>query len=437
MKVKVVVGANYGDEGKGLLTEHLCRLSSKPLVVLANGGCQRGHTVDNPEFGRHVFQHFGSGTFVGADTYFAAEYKLNPMQFIKEYDELEKMLNGKPMPTIYAHENSPFQFPVDIFLNRFVEKLRGKNRHGSVGAGIWETCLRHDYLRQRSNNTAISLYSFVSRYASIDWLVDQLKYWSEEYYNHRIEELANKEFNISVKELKTLAENDPLYPVFFSNGMYEHFAKDCKAMFKKLKWLSYHELTKTCDTLIFEQGQGLCLDQEYCDDPRYATPSSPGLASVVPIVSNPTVFKNGLEEIVVEYVTRSYLTRHGAGPFPEEDKTMKFPDKTNMPNDWQGTLRFGKFDIDSTYEMFNRINRDVSFFKQLCMYDLWTSASENGSADGVQLHSTLTVTHCNEVPPNKLFARHATRFSYSDDSRKMLPNSLWKNSFIDNKLINI
>ena len=49
MVVKVVVGANFGDEGKGLMTGYFCHQSlakgEKCLVVLHNGGAQRGHTL--------------------------------------------------------------------------------------------------------------------------------------------------------------------------------------------------------------------------------------------------------------------------------------------------------------------------------------------------------------------------------------------------------
>lgn len=84
MKVDVVIGANYGDEGKGLVTEFLSSSSENSIVVLANGGSQRGHTVNDPVYGKHVFHHFGSGTLRGKPTYFAESFLLNPMQFVKE-----------------------------------------------------------------------------------------------------------------------------------------------------------------------------------------------------------------------------------------------------------------------------------------------------------------------------------------------------------------
>ena len=78
--VKVVIGASFGDEGKGLMTDYFAADAANKgetaLVVCSNGGAQRGHTVraygDNIESGmkpevRHVFHHFGSGTLAGAD----------------------------------------------------------------------------------------------------------------------------------------------------------------------------------------------------------------------------------------------------------------------------------------------------------------------------------------------------------------------------------
>lgn len=50
--MKIVCGANWGDEGKGLMTDYF---SQKPnsIVVCSNGGAQRGHTVTTPDGIRH------------------------------------------------------------------------------------------------------------------------------------------------------------------------------------------------------------------------------------------------------------------------------------------------------------------------------------------------------------------------------------------------
>ena len=72
-EVKVVIGANYGDEGKGLMTNYFARQADKKhkkcLNILFNGGAQRGHTVENGDF-RHVFHAFGAASYQDVDTFY-------------------------------------------------------------------------------------------------------------------------------------------------------------------------------------------------------------------------------------------------------------------------------------------------------------------------------------------------------------------------------
>jgi len=57
-KIIVNIGAGYGDEGKGLMTDYFSARYPEALVVRFNGGGQAGHTVVN-EKQRHVFSSFG------------------------------------------------------------------------------------------------------------------------------------------------------------------------------------------------------------------------------------------------------------------------------------------------------------------------------------------------------------------------------------------
>lgn len=55
----------------------------------------------------------------------------------------------------------------------------------------------------------------------------------------------------------------------------------------------------------------------------------------------------------VVYITRAYMTRHGAGPFPTEVKEKPYQriiDLTNVPNPYQGTLRYGLLDLNELKE---------------------------------------------------------------------------------------
>ena len=71
-QVRIIMGANYGDEGKGLLVDYFVKsalaMGESCIVVCSNGGSQRGHTVVSDGI-RHVFHHFGSETLTGAATY--------------------------------------------------------------------------------------------------------------------------------------------------------------------------------------------------------------------------------------------------------------------------------------------------------------------------------------------------------------------------------
>ena len=65
MTAQVIIGANYGDEGKGLISDYLVDREQAKIVIRFNGGAQAGHTVVTLDGKRHVFKHFGSGTFQG------------------------------------------------------------------------------------------------------------------------------------------------------------------------------------------------------------------------------------------------------------------------------------------------------------------------------------------------------------------------------------
>src|SRR4051812_30640034 len=88
MRVSAVIGANYGDEGKGLVTDYLAEEGEGAVVVRFNGGAQAGHTVVTPEGKRHVFHHFGSGTFRKARTHLSRFFISNPALFRPEFEAL-------------------------------------------------------------------------------------------------------------------------------------------------------------------------------------------------------------------------------------------------------------------------------------------------------------------------------------------------------------
>ena len=136
--IKIVLGANFGDEGKGLMTDYFSQ-SPDTIVVCSNGGAQRGHTVETPDGIRHVFHHFGSGILNSkierqrAATYLSEDFIVNPIIFKQEYEELCS-LGYKP--ETYIHKNCMVSTPYDMMANQIIEENRGKNKHGSCGLGF-------------------------------------------------------------------------------------------------------------------------------------------------------------------------------------------------------------------------------------------------------------------------------------------------------------
>lgn len=111
---------------------------------------------------------------------------------------------------------------------------------------------------------------------------------------------------------------------------------------------------------------------------------------------------------MANYVTRSYTTRHGAGTFPEEDSSILFPDETNMPNEWQGTMRFGAFYGENTAK---RINRDLDEFR---------------TRFGSDAEPRMFITHVNEIPrPEGRYLRavsalYESASPYADEIRRVV-----------------
>ena len=140
--IKVVIGANFGDEGKGLMTDYFCSYfpkNEKVLNVRFNGTCQAGHTVVKGEK-RHIFSHFGAGSLNGnVVTFLTSDFYVNPILFNSEYEKLVK-LGVKPI--VIVDSNAPVITFYDMLYNRVIETSRGKDRHGSCGMGLWEALLR-------------------------------------------------------------------------------------------------------------------------------------------------------------------------------------------------------------------------------------------------------------------------------------------------------
>ena len=356
-KLKYVIGANFGDEGKGLMTDYFCHQAisngKKVLGILPNGGAQRGHTVVTPEGKRHVFHHMSSGTFAGADTYFGGNFIINPMVFMQEYNEL------KPSTKFYINDICKVSTPFDMLYNQAVEVTRGNNRHGSCGLGIFETIDRY-------KNTAYSPYygDFICPSIGFTCGIREYLFRVKRYY----EEKARTQLGKNISDI---------FDVWDSDGLVNHYIHDFEQMSNIVKICNESYIEENYDVGVVELGQGLLLDSENHEYYPNLTPSRTTFHGNMQYIQ--PMHSNG-GDLEICYVTRTYLTRHGNGRLDNECKkeelSNSIEDKTNLPNEFQGSLRFAPLDVDS---LIDRIDRDYYF---------------------INLHGarkTLAVTHCDQL----------------------------------------
>ncbi len=314
--MKAVIGSQYGDEGKGLTVDYLASLDSDSLVVRSNGGAQAAHTVQTPDGRRHVFHHVGSGTFAGAPTHLSRFMVVNPISFNEEMRDLAAL--GET-PSVSVDSSALVSTPFDMLINQMVETHRGDARHGSCGLGIGETIERGEK----------GFALFVEDLADLS-TKDMI--------------MLRKEWAFQRCEQHGLAIDNPKLKEYME---YLNDARVVEAYLQDVqKFLHTVTIKDDGDLLngkiIFEAAQGLLLDQKIGTFP-YVTRSNTGLKNIAELVD----IMDNRHTLEVYYVTRAYQTRHGAGPMPHEaDISEMFDavDPTNVPNDWQGSLRYGYLD---------------------------------------------------------------------------------------------
>lgn len=343
-----VIGASYGDEGKGLVTDFLCRYLDADMVVRFNGGAQAGHTVvDGAK--RHVFHHIGAGAFAGASTLLGPEFICNPLAFKQERESLPGLL-----PPILVFGDCRVTTHYDMLLNQYAEKLRGKALHGSCGLGINETVVRH---------TNHPLY--VSDIYNSNVLVRKLTDIKTKWVPRRAKQLRDQTLESDIGADVRLDADTLLASHTTNSYLLEDFYKACRYFHE---WVT--EIINSGEMhasilgkrIIFEGAQGLALDQNNRAGFPYLTRSNTGLQNVVQLCS-----AVGINDITATYVTRTYLTRHGAGPLDGGTglATEVYPgikDDTNVPHKWQGSMRYASHSLDSLGSMRNRINHDLASF---------------------------------------------------------------------------
>ena len=384
-KAVIVIGASYGDEGKGLASARAARELGAPCQnVLINGGAQRGHTVDLPDGRRHIFHHFGSGSFAGAVSCADADFILNPLLYADEREALAGEFGLTPR--LMACDRCRVTLPWDMMLGQIIEENRGRARHGSCGIGIFET---------------------IVRFRDTDWALDlgKLAGIGEADFRAHCRRVAGEYLPARLAAMG-MAAGDAWREILTSEGLIDRTWEDMRFMLDEVeRYGDWVEAAKDWPALVFEAGQGLALDAENRADFPHLTPSrTTSLVSARRIAALP-----GETDAEVVYVTRSYLTRHGAGPLPTEcpkaDINPDMVDRTNVPNPHQETLRYGRFDGPA---VLTRTRADL----------------EASRAVLPGLRSAVLVTHLNETGGRLAGAMPLAEFAAPFD-RALISDSPW------------
>jgi adenylosuccinate synthase len=148
------------------------------------------------------------------------------------------------------------------------------------------------------------------------------------------------------------------------------------------------------DNIIFEGSQGLLLDQNNKEYFPNLTPSNTGMQNVSKLLS--ALNETEEKDIEIVYATRCYMTRHGAGKFTSEINDKPFEgivDLTNVPNPYQGSLRYGLLDVDLLKQT---IEKDLVF------------------ADGFKYNKSLAITCLDQIDGDVKYILDGVEHSLDD-----------------------
>lgn len=311
----IVQGLGFGDEGKGATVAALTEHFNAEFVIRFCGGCQAGHNWQGPKGDRHTFSQFGAGTMAGAKTYLAENFLLDIPALFRESAHLEELGIVDPLSNLWIHPNALLVTPYHVLLNQALEESRGSARHGSCGRGIGATM---EYAEGIHFRDALRV-GHLARRSIVKELLQLLWYWARE-----------RVFNVCGPQSKYFHALRDLDPSLMAESLIESRGR-----------LQINQYMQDCETVIFEGSQGVLLDEKYGLAPHTTW------GNVMPNTAQKLAVANGAEDICCLGVSRTYATRHGAGPFNSQggSSLVDAVDVGNPENPWQGKLRVGAFNM--------------------------------------------------------------------------------------------
>ncbi|MBD2665458.1 adenylosuccinate synthetase [Richelia sinica FACHB-800] len=276
----IVIGAQWGDEGKGKITDLLSR--SADVVVRYQGGVNAGHTivVQGQTFKLHLIP---SGIlYPDTECIIGCGTVIDPQVLIKELDQLEAL--NISTANLLISETAHVTMPYHRLIDQASEERRGTHKIGTTGRGIGPT------YADKSERTGIRVLDLMDP----DGLREQLE-WTINYKNVILEKLYNLpplDPQAVIEEYLGYAERLRPYVVDTSLKIYSAVQKR--------------------RNILFEGAQGTLLDLDHGTYP-YVTSSNP--------VAGGACVGTGLGPTMIDRVigvSKAYTTRVGEGPFPTE-----------------------------------------------------------------------------------------------------------------------
>lgn len=324
----IVVDLGYGDSGKGTVIDYLCARRQASLVVRFNGGSQAGHRVVAADGRAHVFAQFGAGLLVpGVETLLSRHMLVSPLAMLAEAAKLKEIGVGGAFARTVLSEEALVVTPFHRAANRLRERTRGDARHGSCGHGIGEAAshaLEHP-------DEAIRLKDL----ASPD-LLRRLRRVQERCRAACEDRIAALRRDPVIRDEIAHLEEQEVPERWLA--LLEPFLEQARIITEEdaRRKLRAHE------NIAFEGAQGVLLDEWRGFHP-YTTWSTCTFENALGLLA-----ESGWDGPIVKTgVIRAYATRHGAGPFPTEDRhlTELLPDPANVHDEWQRGFRVGWLDL--------------------------------------------------------------------------------------------
>ncbi|MEG0978502.1 MAG: adenylosuccinate synthase [Oscillospiraceae bacterium] len=130
--VRAIVGANWGDEGKGKITDMFS--SSSDIVIRFQGGANAGHTIIN-EYGKFALHQMPSGIFSSNTVNIIGNgVALDVTKFMNELNAVVE--KGVPMPKLMISERTQIVMPYHILFDMYEEERLADRQFGSTKSGI-------------------------------------------------------------------------------------------------------------------------------------------------------------------------------------------------------------------------------------------------------------------------------------------------------------